>query len=103
MSDHWTSTFHFFNNLTEKVVGKLPAYKSTATIHASRIKQLLVDGDNNFRILTDDNLTLITKPGDHLHKRINSRTDDLGYIMFYPDGFVSWIPSSAFTARYVPA
>lgn len=77
----------------------MKSYKSHKIVRAAKISVAESQADGTWRYATGDG---VPHHLDHAtSKRFHPTEEDPGYVVVYPDGYVSWSPSKAFEEGYV--
>lgn len=81
---------------------EMPRYRSHKIVHALKIAAIEFAPDGSAKIAPKDAGygTCPVGPGYRAKFHGEFHSDDLGYLVVYPDGYVSWSPTTAFEEGY---
>lgn len=79
----------------------LTPYRSHKTVHAAKIVAMRADAAVTTAHLDNGEVMRFTASSEFA-QRCRATPDDWGYVVKYPDGFISWSPSKAFEDGYRP-
>ena len=109
MTEFTMNNFRHRNNLNDQwLEAHVPSYRSKKVVRLIKLVSIERHTTGFYTYYAEDiNLpTMAASPHDEVHKRTceadGSFPIEPGFLVFYPDGFVSWAPTRAIVHDYVP-